>query len=214
MGCSERGWSQAQLARELFQYPQSGSMGCSPAGRTSETQPGRSFQYPQSGSMGCSRAQYSLVAYCARAFSIPKADRWAAAPAVRDDNNHGRTLSVSPKRIDGLQRIPEPTWRKWRQVAFSIPKADRWAAAHFERKPPAATGRDLSVSPKRIDGLQRAPAGRCPCPPAAPFSIPKADRWAAAIARFERQSHCQRFQYPQSGSMGCSLVIVTALVRL
>ncbi len=88
-------------------------------------------------------------------------------------------LSVSPKRIDGLQPMMQRRSR-------------------CESEP-------LSVSPKRIDGLQ--PIDRSDVQPLIPeaFSIPKADRWAAALRpRVGRHRRRQLFQYPQSGSMGCS----------
>ncbi len=79
-GLQPRATALKTCARISFQYPQSGSMGCSGGPGEERAVLRGDFQYPQSGSMGCS----------------PRA-RGAPRPA--------RRLSVSPKRIDGLQPI-------------------------------------------------------------------------------------------------------------
>src|SRR5579884_541418 len=89
-------------------------------------------------------------------------------------------LSVSPKRIDGLQLA---NWDKVREVfetAFSIPKADRWAAAQ-RMWPSIWMNLDRAFSIPKADRWAAAKLStRYPQTAAGPFSIPKADRWAAA----------------------------------
>ncbi len=163
------------------------------------------FQYPQSGSMGCSLG------------------------SVQFENQARSELSVSPKRIDGLQpflsevsKIPNIIFQypqsgsmgcseQGRIIAvtglapFSIPKADRWAAATETAYSAVVIDSVLSVSPKRIDGLQRHRYWLGWGEHSGAFSIPKADRWAAAaLYNALERVIWQLFQYPQSGSMGCS----------
>ncbi len=154
--------------------------------------------------MGCSLRQAIREQVLLATFSIPKADRWAAARDPRRGRGaRRRPLSVSPKRIDGLQRRLHRLARRPSSSSFSIPKADRWAAARA-RTSTRTHSASLSVSPKRIDGLQRDDLVGLTVRVVQTFSIPKADRWAAARLRavFCQPASC--FQYPQSGSMGCS----------
>ncbi len=145
MGCSWGDLGPQLLPVTYFQYPQSGSMGCSLELRLrSRNSSVRNFQYPQSGSMGCSAREAGEAGEADAPFSIPKADRWAAAWH----------------------------WAPWAPASsptFSIPKADRWAAA-WRRTVRGSRGGRLSVSPKRIDGLQRRPLPR-PLPPRRHLSV-------------------------------------------
>ncbi len=180
MGCSGPRTRGPHATRSRFQYPQSGSMGCSGERGRGGAPSASYFQYPQSGSMGCSMAVVQGGLRLLLAFSIPKADRWAAARlAWSCPARPGLALSVSPKRIDGLQRVPRVARPRRARGPFSIPKADRWAAASLTAKPPAGAHRPT-------------------------FSIPKADRWAAARLPAPGPAPRPVFQYPQSGSMGCS----------
>ncbi len=205
MGCSTTNVAiHLDESRPCFQYPQSGSMGCSQVIHKISTDCGRTFQYPQSGSMGCSGLVDVLNRNLGNSFSIPKADRWAAAHRRRGVVVAVPRLSVSPKRIDGLQLVghrgcasrvasdfqypqsgsmgcstllllkiwsmmycfqyPQSgsmgcsfVWHPYQQVrhpSFSIPKADRWAAAGVGAGDGVSNVSNLSVSPKRIDGLQ------------------------------------------------------------
>ncbi len=137
------------------------------------------FQYPQSGSMGCSPGSRVSPSASPSTFSIPKADRWAAARSVPALPTRASHLSVSPKRIDGLQRWTARCWWGMRR-GFQYPQSG-----------------SMGCSPA---------CPRTPPPRRGPFSIPKADRWAAACSssRARGGPSATDFQYPQSGSMGCS----------
>ncbi len=142
------------------------------------------FQYPQSGSMGCSPGSRVSPSASPSTFSIPKADRWAAARSVPALPTRASHLSVSPKRIDGLQRYA-PVWAVTAAASsFSIPKADRWAAASALRTNPFPFVSPFSIP--KADRWAAAGSGAAGpgAAPSAPFSIPKADRWAAAKTNF------------------------------
>src|SRR5579884_791325 len=134
----------------------------------------RPFSIPKADRWAAATARRLVLPGARAAFSIPKADRWAAArnPAPGAPAP-GRPLSVSPKRIDGLQ-------------------LGRAALL-------AQLAQPLSVSPKRIDGLQHIDEIRAYVEQYAPFSIPKADRWAAASGAGPRPSlRASSFSIPKA----------------
>src|SRR5579875_1252454 len=216
-----------------FQYPSSGSTDCNST-RQAYGRPLACtlFQYPSSGSTDC---------------NWPR----SAPPPGRTP-----TLSVSLKRIDGLQppgaqqqRVQPPELFQYPSsgstdcnllgvgwhaadlaASFSIPQADRRTATHRfapwcarlgiplsvslkridglqPRSPPPPPTRagSLSVSLKRIDGLQPETASAMQPGPSGAFSIPQADRRTATRScACTRRAPASTFQYPSSGSTDCN----------
>src|SRR5579884_3779724 len=113
-------------------------------------------------------------------------------------------LSVSPKRIDGLQPSVQ-TDAQAGASTFSIPKADRWAAANVCSNGRSIPCVELSVSPKRIDGLQHVFARLAERAFGKWLSVsPKRIDGLQLASCISSRNECVPFQYPQSGSMGCS----------
>ncbi len=126
----------------------------------------------------------------------------------------GCRLSVSPKRIDGLQPLDEE-WDIEEPETFQYPQSGSMGCSTARCCSSRTGRRGLSVSPKRIDGLQLRGTIRTPRTMSKSFSIPKADRWAAAGQKKQNagDDEAKNFQYPQSGSMGCSRSSRSALTR-
>src|SRR5579885_1845495 len=189
----------------------------------------RPFSIPKADRWAAATARRLVLPGARAAFSIPKADRWAAArnpapgapapgrplsvsPKRIDGLQLGRAallaqlaqpLSVSPKRIDGLQHIDEIRAYVEQYAPFSIPKADRWAAASGAGPRPSLRASSFSI-PKRIDGLQPSRAyQRDTARPKLSVS-PKRIDGLQPRAVLTSSVLRARFQYPQSGSMGCS----------
>src|SRR5579875_3622145 len=114
-----------------FQYPSSGSTDCNPGLVARGSGEERDFQYPSSGSTDCNVLERLLTPGGRAPFSIPQADRRTATgrwyPAAR---SRSAALSVSLKRIDGLQLWREHRGWSGRGTPFSIPQADRRTATH------------------------------------------------------------------------------------
>ncbi len=155
--------------------------------------------------MGCSSAGAPSGVYGRAPFSIPKADRWAAAyhrAQARGPTRKGFQYPQSGSMGCSLAGVDIPAGER---PAFSIPKADRWAAAGGAFGPLFGAMGIFQYPQSGSMGCSRQEPHHAGRPVRHPFSIPKADRWAAAVAALaQRPAAGQRFQYPQSGSMGCS----------
>ncbi len=114
------------------------------------------------------------------AFSIPKADRWAAA-------------------------LPRAKPAGAEPVRFQYPQSGSMGCSGGGPPPPAGPAPVLSVSPKRIDGLQR-PLAQIPRERVLAFQYPQSGSMGCSPRRpREGGRGYAGFQYPQSGSMGCSI---------
>ncbi len=141
------------IARTTFSIPKADRWAAAVAWLATSTYVPHNFQYPQSGSMGCSLEGELQPALAVGAFSIPKADRWAAAKRCQLFYLMLLTLSVSPKRIDGLQQRGGALG-SIRQGAFQYPQSGSMGCSVSSGAGPWTHTEGLSVSPKRIDGLQ------------------------------------------------------------
>src|SRR5579883_1549730 len=224
------------LACTLFQYPSSGSTDCNSV-TVATSAPSRSaFQYPSSGSTDCNSRTRPGSAASPRPLSVSlkRIDGLQLhAPGVRPAAGV-HALSVSLKRIDGLQRIPWDPARQPLVWLFQYPSSGSTDCNWPRSAPPPGRTPTLSVSLKRIDGLQPPGAQQQRVQPpelfqypssgstdcnllgvgwhaadlAASFSIPQADR-RTATHRHPRPGppRAVRFQYPSSGSTDCNAAV-------
>src|SRR5579884_337209 len=137
-----------------FQYPQSGSMGCSMAPYCSRKSRGSAFSIPKADRWAAASPAPPPPSATSASFSIPKADRWAAACLASRAGCGCSSLSVSPKRIDGLQLASPGHARPGPVLPFQYPQSGSMGCSEFHEWLDRGERAVLSVSPKRIDGLQ------------------------------------------------------------
>src|SRR5579875_2318497 len=136
-------------------------------------------------------------------FSIPKADRWAAARTRQYGIPRWVSFQYPQSGSMGcslllVRHLLDP------QKSFQYPQSGSMGCSSRTGIKCAKSSRQLSVSPKRIDGLQ----------PSSPQDIHRLRQDLSVspkrIDGLQRPGGCaepepgQLFQYPQSGSMGCS----------